>query len=177
MQLFTTRKGYGLGFLLCLLAMLGAMYFQYAEGLNPCPLCIMQRIAFSAAGIIYLVAFLQNPSSRKSYVIYGILLLVCTLFGLGVAGRQWYLQSLPAGEAPACGPGLDYMLKALPLWDVLKTVLKGTGDCAMVHWRFLTLSIAGWSGLLLLMLNILNLVLLCSPTPKKDSRLKGNEHG
>src|SRR5690606_11897415 len=65
--------------------------------------------------------------------------------GAALAGRQVWLQHLPEDQVPACGPGLEYMLEAFPLSDVLLMMVRGTGDCAKVDWTFLGLSIAGWT--------------------------------
>lgn len=171
------RSVFLLGFVICVISMAGALYMQYAEGLNPCPLCVLQRIAYILGGIIFLIGYLHKPQKNGALVSYAVLLFICTLFGIGVALRQVYLQGLPPGEAPACGPGLNYMISHLPLHELLLTILKGTGDCAQVHFRFLTLSLAGWSVVAFSLLNILNLFLLCAPRPKKTPDLKGEING
>lgn len=176
MSLFTTRKGFLLGFIICVISMAVALYFQYGIGLTPCPMCVMQRIAVSAAGIIFLIAFLHGSQKACSIRTYAVLALICVVTGLGVAIRQVYLQHLPPGEAPACGPGLNYLLETLPLHKVIMLVFKGTGDCAIVHFKFLKLSIAGWSIVLFAVLTILNIVLLCAPKSQKTPELKGSDH-
>ena len=114
-------------------------------GLEPCPLCWLQRFGFMGAGLVSLLAFLHGPRGFGNRV-YGLLLIVAAGAGLAVAGRQLWLQSLPADQVPACGPSVDYMLEVLPWFEVLQTALKGTGDCAEVVWRFLGLSIPGWTA-------------------------------
>lgn len=131
-------------------------------GLEPCPLCWLQRFGFMGAGAVSLLAVLHNPKGVGVRV-YGLLLAVTAGAGLGVAGRQLWLQSLPADQVPACGPSVDYMLDVLPWMEVLTTALQGTGDCAEVVWRFLGLSIPGWTAVFFTLLVITGLVLLFRP--------------
>lgn len=132
-------------FLVCA-ALLGvAFYMEYVMGLEPCPLCWLQRFGFMGAGLVSLLAFLHGPTGWGVRV-YGFLLALTAGTGLGIAGRQLWLQSLPADQVPACGPSVDYMLEVLPWMEVLTTALRGTGDCAAVVWRFLGLSIPGWTA-------------------------------
>lgn len=119
-------------------------YLQYAQGLEPCPLCILQRAAYLVTGALCLVALLQRPGP-VGLRIYGALALLCTLAGGGVALRQIWLQNLPPERVPECGPGLDYLLEAFPLFDALKLALTGSGECAETLWTFLGLNIAEWS--------------------------------
>jgi len=131
-------------------------------GLEPCPLCWLQRFGFMGAGAVSLLAVLHNPKGVGVRV-YGLLFAVTAGAGLGVAGRQLWLQSLPADQVPACGPSVDYMLEVLPWMEVLTTALQGTGDCAEVVWRFLGLSIPGWTAVFFTLLVITGLVLLFRP--------------
>jgi disulfide bond formation protein DsbB len=98
--------------------------------------------------------------------VYGFLLAVSAGAGLGVAGRQLWLQSLPADQVPACGPSVDYMLEVLPWMEVLTTALRGTGDCAEVTWRFLGLSIPGWTAIFFALVLVIGLVMLFLPRKK-----------
>jgi len=100
--------------------------------------------------------------------VYGLLLSVSAGAGLAMAGRQLWLQSLPADQVPACGPSVDYMLDVLPWMEVLTTALKGTGDCAEVTWRFLGLSIPGWTAIFFSLLVIVGLVMLFRPPTKPE---------
>ena len=81
----------------------------------------------------------------KTFYLYTTMLLIITLIGAGIAGRQIWLQHLPADQVPECGPGLDYLLEVFPLAETLKMVFTGSGECAEVHWTFAGLSIAEWS--------------------------------
>lgn len=138
------RLGYALGFLACAGLLGFAYYLQYYEFQDPCPLCILQRIAFMALGAIFLVAALHGPG-RTGAIVYGGMLVVVGAIGAAIAARHVWLQSLPRAQIPECGPGLEYMLKRFPLTQALEKILSGSGECAEVGWKFLGLSIAGWS--------------------------------
>lgn len=131
------------GFLGCL-ALIGiALYMQHVIGLEPCPLCILQRVAVMGMGAVLLFASLHNPAGWGRRVYAGLTSLVA-LFGLVTAGRNVWLQHLPADRVPDCGPGLDYMLEVFPLSRTLEMVFKGSGECAEVQWTFLGFSIPEW---------------------------------
>lgn len=130
-----------LGFAACIVAMATALYLQYGVGLEPCPLCIMQRVAVISAMVVLVVALVHNPH-RTGQRVYALLGLLASLAGLGVAGRHVWLQHLPADQVPECGPGLNYLLEVFPLKDALALVLRGSGECAKVDWTFLGLSLA-----------------------------------
>ena len=126
-------------------AMLGvALYMEHGMGLAPCPLCILQRGAALAVGVVALAAALHGPGVAGLRV-YGALAGLAAAGGAALAGRQLWLQSLPDGQAPACGPGLDYLLEVLPLTQALMKALEGDGACAEVLWSFAGLSIPGWT--------------------------------
>jgi disulfide bond formation protein DsbB len=138
------RAAYLLGFLVCAGLMAWSLWLQYGEGLEPCPLCLFQRAAVGVLGVLFLIAFLQNPE-RRGAAVYAILTLLVAGAGAGLAGRQIWLQALPKDQVPACGMGLDYMLETLPFFDVITRVLQGSGECAEKGWEWLGLSIAGWT--------------------------------
>ena len=137
-----------LGFLLITVACAGllgyALYEQHVEWLDPCPLCIFQRIAFMGIGIFALLLCLQNPQGWLK-PIYGGLLLLASLFGMLVAGRHIWMQNLPADQVPECGPGLEYMLDNFSLGQTLAKVFQGSGSCADIKWEFLGLSMPWWT--------------------------------
>jgi protein dithiol:quinone oxidoreductase len=138
------RIGYLLGFLVCVGLMGYALYLQYVEGLEPCPLCMLQRICVMAMGVVFLVATFHNPE-RVGAGVYALLQLLIGGAGAAIAARQVWLQSLPKDQVPACGMGLNYMLETLPFTDAMRQVLEGSGECAEKGWEFLHLSIAGWT--------------------------------
>lgn len=138
------RLAYALGFVVCAALIGWALWLQYGEGLEPCPLCMFQRVAVIAVGLVFLFAAIQNPY-RPGAALYATLTLLVAGAGAGLAGRQVWLQSLPKDQVPACGMGLSYMIDSMPFLDVIGRVLKGTGECAEKAWVFLGLSIAGWT--------------------------------
>jgi len=144
MLLFLPRPLWLLGFLFCTGLMLMALYLEYAKGLIPCPLCMVQRGFFILAGVICLIAALHHPA-RLGQRIYAALLLLFAGLGVAAAGRQIWLQNLPPEQLAACLPPLDFMLQVMPFTEVLSKVLHGTADCAKVDWTLLGLSIADWS--------------------------------
>ncbi|MBU6468373.1 MAG: disulfide bond formation protein B [Betaproteobacteria bacterium] len=138
-----------------------ALYLQYAKGEDPCPLCIFQRVAYIALGFVFFLDWLHNPK-RLGVYIYSLLESALALGGIGIAGRQVWLQHLPPELVPSCGPGLSYIMASHPFFKAFSIVLQGSGDCAVVSWRFLNLSIAQWSLFLfitfffLVLINLLN---------------------
>ena len=131
------------GFLACAAMMGFALYAEYVLYLDPCPLCVFQRVAVILLGLIFLAAAIHNPQGAGRYV-YTVLLAVAALFGIGVAGWHLRMQSLPADEVPTCGPGLDYILDNNTFGDALAIVFTGSGSCADVVWQFLGLSMPAW---------------------------------
>ena len=138
------RLAYLLGFLVCAGLMAWALYLQYGLGLDPCPLCAVQRVAVIAMGVVFLIAAIHNPGSFGAAVYAGIAAII-GIFGTLVAARHVWIQSLPKGEVPACGMGLDYMLETLPFTDVVSKVLAGSGECAEEGWKFMQLAIPSWT--------------------------------
>jgi disulfide bond formation protein DsbB len=139
----TSRQGNLLGFAACAGLLAYAYYAQAVLHLEPCPLCIFQRIGVFALGIVFLIAAAQDPVGWGRRV-YACLLGVAALATVGVALRHLYIQSLPAGSVPACGASLDFMLKVFSLSEVLVKVLSGSGECAKVNWSFLGLAMPAW---------------------------------
>lgn len=147
------RMAWLLGFLACAGLIAYVLYVQYYEYISPCPLCILQRIAFIGMGIVFLIGALHAPRGAGRWV-YAILVALFGAFGIGVAWRQLWLQTLPADQVPSCGPGLGYMLDTFPLAQTLKMVFTGSGECAEVHWTFLGLAMPAWSLICLLALSL-----------------------
>jgi disulfide bond formation protein DsbB len=135
-------------YLTILLSVIGLMgyglYTQYIDGLEPCPLCMTQRIFYCLTGGIAFLALLHNPQTLGNKI-YGALMMLSAALGAGAAGRQVWLQHLPADKVPACGPSLEYMLDTFPFAEALKILIMGDGNCAEVLWSFLGLSMAEWS--------------------------------
>jgi len=133
-----------------------ALYIQYHDFLDPCPLCIIQRVAFLWIGAAALLALLLKPA-RLGQRLYSWLIALGAGFGAAVAGRHVWLQQLPADQVPECGPGLNYMLDNFPLSEVLSTVLRGSGSCAETDWTFIGLSMPAWALAWFLGLGIITL--------------------
>ena len=131
------------GFFACVGMMAYALYAQYALFLDPCPLCIFQRVAVIMLGVVMLVAALHDPPGRSKYV-YAVLASLSAVAGAGVAGWHVRLQHLPPDNIPSCGPGLNYMLDNFPLGEALKMVFTGSGECANIDWQLLGLSMPAW---------------------------------
>lgn len=121
-----------------------AYYAQFELELDPCPLCIFQRVALIVVFVVALAAAIHNPRGGGRRV-YGALAALAALGGVAVAGRHVWLQHLPPDQVPSCGPGLDYLLDTFPLSQTLRKVFTGSGECAEVHWRFAGLSMPEWT--------------------------------
>ena len=131
------------GFAVCAALITYALYSQFRLGLEPCPLCIFQRIGVALLGVVFLVAALHDPRGYGRYL-YALAIAVVALATLLVAARHLYVQSLPPGTLPSCGAPLAVLLKFTPLWQVVRKVLTGSGECAVVNWRFLGLAMPAW---------------------------------
>ena len=131
------------GFLACAGMMGYALYAEHVLMLEPCPLCVFQRMAVIALGIVFLIAALHNPSGWGQRV-YAVLLLLPAGAGMGVSGRHAWLQTLPPDQVPSCGPGFEYIIDAFPLADALKMIFTGSGECAEIDWELLGLSMPAW---------------------------------
>ncbi|NCF50847.1 disulfide bond formation protein B [Gammaproteobacteria bacterium] len=131
------------GFLACSGMMGFAFYAQYVLELEPCPLCIFQRVAVIALGMTFLAAALHNPQGWGRRV-YAALIVIAAGAGGAVATRHVWLQNLPPDKVPSCGPGLGYMLDNFPVGDAMRMVFTGSGECANVVWRLFGLSMPTW---------------------------------
>jgi len=137
------RLGNGLGFLVCAALMAYALYAQHFLGLAPCPLCIFQRVAVMAVGAVFLIAALHDPRTTGARI-YGGLILLAALCGIGIAARHIWIQAQPPGTVAACGADLDFLMDIMPLTDVVTKVLTGSGECGKVDWTFVGLSMPWW---------------------------------
>jgi disulfide bond formation protein DsbB len=131
------------GFLICAGLIAYALYAQFHLNLDPCPLCIFQRIGIAAVGMVFLLAALHNPRGWGTRV-YAVLIAIAALATVAVAARQLYIQHLPPGAIPSCGAPLSMMLKFMPLTAVIRRVLTGSGECSVINWRFLGLAMPAW---------------------------------
>ncbi|MDP1667265.1 MAG: disulfide bond formation protein B [Methylobacter sp.] len=154
---FNSRIWFFLGFLGCVFLLSMGAYFQFVQGLDPCPLCISQRIAILLTGLVFLSAAIHNPG-QTGVTAYAIAGAVTALCGAAISTRHVWIQHLPADKVPECGPGLEYVLQNFPLLETVKLMLSGTGDCAKVDWTLLGFSMPAWTLLAFLMLATLSLL-------------------
>jgi disulfide bond formation protein DsbB len=138
------RAGFAAGAVACA-ALLGfGYYLQYARGLEPCPLCHVQRGFFYAVTVVLILGAVHGPR-RTAAIVYGVVAALFAAGGAAAASRQVWLQHLPPDKVPQCGPDLFFMLENFPLGTTLQKLIQGTGECANVDWTFLGMSIAEWS--------------------------------
>jgi protein dithiol:quinone oxidoreductase len=131
------------GFAVCAGLLAYAFYTQFYGGLEPCPLCIFQRIGVALLGLVFLAAALHDPRGAGRYG-YALALALVALATAAVAARHVYVQSLPPGSLPSCGAPLAMLMKFMPITQLIRKVLTGSGECALVSWRFLGLSMPAW---------------------------------
>lgn len=165
MQLPATRQLFLLAFLGCTALMAFALYLEHVVGLDPCPLCHVQRFAVVLFGLICLLATLHNPAAIGRRI-YAFLAMLAAAFGIATAGRQIWLQGLPEDQLPACLPPMEFMLEAFPLQDIISKMLHGTADCAAIDWTLLGLNIAQLSMISFVMMLVFSVFLLL----RKDQR-------
>ena len=151
--MISTRIFFLIIFLCCVSLIIFGLYLEHIQGLDPCPLCVFQRIAYILIIIASLIAVIHNPANTWK-TIYKLLIFIFSVMGASVAGRQVWLQHLPPELVPECGPGLDYMLNVFPFADAVRMILSGSGECAEVQWRFIGLSIAEWSLIVFIAISI-----------------------
>ena len=121
-----------------------ALFMEYYLSLKPCMLCYLQRFAAVLIGFIGLIGLIHNSKSIIVFKTYLGASVISILMGIGLSIRQLYLQSLPAELVPSCAPDMNYLLDALPFFEVLLMAIQGDGNCAEVLWSFMGISIPGW---------------------------------
>lgn len=131
------------GFLACAAMMAYALYAEHRLLLEPCPLCVFQRVAVILLGVLFLLAALHNPPGRGR-LFYAFLLGLTAASGAGIAAWHVRLQNLPPDQVPSCGPGFDYIIDSFPLSEALRLIFTGSGECATIDWSFLGLSMPAW---------------------------------
>jgi len=142
--MYNSRKFFIVIFTICIGLLIFGLYLEHVHGLEACPLCIFQRIAYTVIIFIALIGAIHNPRNLLQNI-YKLLMVISSITGAAIAGRQIWLQHLPPELVPECGPGLDYMFNVFPFGEALKMIFAGSGECAEVKWRFIGLSIAEWS--------------------------------
>lgn len=140
----SSRKLFLAIFLFSAGALLAGVFIEHQFELEPCSMCVFQRVMFIGVALTALAAAIHGVKAAGRRV-YAVLVLIFADLGAALAIRQLWLQQLPPEKVPTCPPSLDYMLDVLPFTEVLKVVLSGDGNCAEVVWTMLGLSIPGWS--------------------------------
>lgn len=145
MTAFSYRSLHLAGFVACIGGLLFAiLVLQRLLGLEPCPMCIFQRVAMFAAGLFFLLGAVHAPRGAARWV-YSLAAALAAVVGAGIAGRHVWLQSLPPDQVPACGPTLDYLMDMFPLSEVVTMILKGDGNCARIEGQWLGITLPGWT--------------------------------
>jgi len=143
-----------------------ALYKQHVDFIDPCPLCVLQRVAYLWIGAVSLLAAIHGPRSLGRWI-YGTGVVVGSLLGAGVAARHLYLQNLPPDQVPECGMGLNYMLDTMPFSEVLEQVFRGSGECAEILWSFLGLTMPGWNLLWYCGFAVVTIIVLAKANTKR----------
>jgi disulfide bond formation protein DsbB len=125
------------------LIVIAIVYFQNYLGLEPCYLCITQRVFVIAVGVIFAIAALHNPEARGQRIYAGLSIATAGL-GSYFSGKQLWLQSLPEDQVPACGIPVDYLFDSFSPSEAIAMLLRGDGNCAEVQWQLLGLSMPAW---------------------------------
>jgi len=144
MNRVSVRWLFALGFAACAGGMAFALYLENFRGLDPCPMCVFQRIAMVAAGLAFLAGAIHAPKHGGRWIYAGLAALASAA-GAAIAGRHVWLQNLPPDQVPACGPTLEYLLDMLPVSEVVATILRGDGNCAKIDAAWLGLSLPTWT--------------------------------
>jgi disulfide bond formation protein DsbB len=143
--LLSRRIGNLVGFLVCAGMLAFGYYLQFALRLEPCPLCILQRLLLLATGVAFLAAAVHRPARRLGAGIYAGAIFLCAVTGAAISARHTWIQHLPEDQRPTCGPGLDYMLSTFGPFGSLSRILRGSGECGVVDWTLLSFSIPEWT--------------------------------
>ena len=139
-KLLTGKNGYVIGFAACFGTVILALAIQTQYNLEPCPLCITQRMFFMGLGVLFLIGAFVKPASILQKI-FAALQVVTAMGGAGWAMRHWYLQAHKGEIIADCGVGFDYMFENFPLKKMFTLIFKGTGDCAAIDWTFLGLTL------------------------------------
>ncbi len=141
-MILVTSKQTNLAIVASVIGLMGyGLYTQYYEFLDPCPLCMTQRLFYILIGLFAFIALFHLRRQK----VYAALAGLSAIGGAATAGRQVWLQHLPPDQVPACGPSLEYMLETFPIGQTLRTMITGDGNCAEVVWTFMGFSMPEWS--------------------------------
>lgn len=143
--LLSRRSANFAGFLACGGLIAYALYEQYVVGLDPCPLCLFQRFAIIALGAVFLLAALLNPA-RWGARVFAVAIVLVALGEISISARHIWIQAQPPGAVAACGASLDYLFEIMSVFDVIKKVFSGSGECAKIDWTLFGLSMPWWTA-------------------------------
>ncbi|MEM1082078.1 MAG: disulfide bond formation protein B [Pseudomonadota bacterium] len=157
--LHSPRAPFALIFFICAALLAFAYYAQYVMYLDPCPMCILQRFAFMimAAGALLGMIHGSRGPSRWLYV---LVVWLGGIWGLITAGRHVWIQNLPPDQVPDCGAGFAYNVELFGWGEAIRSAFAGSGDCALVSWRFLGLTMPGWTLVWYVILMLISLLAL-----------------
>lgn len=139
-----TRPPFLFGFLAVFSLLSFSFYLEYVKNIYPCPLCELQRITFVLIAFFFLIGTLSHRLRLMRYVTMGFVLLT-SMFGTLLATKQVWLQHFPESAGGACGASLTYLLKMLPIHDVILQIFAGSAECTERGWDFLSLDLAEWA--------------------------------
>ncbi len=122
---------------------LASLYFQYVEQLEPCPLCISQRVAVFVLAISYLSGFLIKKTFWMRFNI--IFQFIFGIFGASMAGRQVWLMHIPASERTGCMPDISLLWHYLPFREIVRAFFSGTESCTENIWSWLGITMPEWT--------------------------------
>lgn len=162
----TNRSLAGLGLFAAVMALGLAYGLQYGAGLEPCPLCIFQRIAVAAFGLICLIGFVHGPGNLAARFYAGLATLAA-IIGAAIALRHVWILHLPPAQVPACGPGLETLRHMLPPSEVVATVLRGDASCANIKASLFGLSLPAWSAIYFIGLSVGSLSAAMRQSPRE----------
>ena len=164
-SLLTARRFHGLVAVASFALLAVAFYMEYQMGLEPCPLCMLQRIVFFCIGVVSLLSALTGSLGVRRFIAWIVVIL--SLSGAALAIRHLYLQNIPADQLPACLPGLSYMFEVFPWQEIMQAMIMGTGECGDVVWTFLGLSIPGWTLVVFASMAIINVIIALRSKKRK----------
>lgn len=165
--LLSSGKLFLTGFIFSASLLAISVYMQYGMQLEPCPLCILQRLAVAVVAVLFLLATLHNPGV-SGVKLYSSLIMLVGAAGGAISARHVWLQSLPADQVPSCGPGLDFIVDNFPPIDAFRMIFSGSGECAEVSWSFLGLSIPAWTLVAFCFMALLALMAIVQSVKRND---------
>ncbi len=153
------RFTYLLGFVLIAILLGSAFFLQIYKGVNPCPLCLLQRMVMATLGAIFFAGAVWRFKKWGSLLL-GLLGLLAGASGILLSGRQVGLQVSPPSSSGDCAASLDYLFHVLSLKDFAKQVWQGGMECSQTGLEILHLSLAAWSFIVFTVLFFLTILQL-----------------